>query len=106
MSLDTSRQSLAAFGFTRRPAGRVRVRQLDVRRPVRGVGGGRRGVHGYPWRRIVQVYENDVDKLYRVAFAYRQADSEAAERQRRSARTIWLAATPLLRLALRQRERA
>jgi hypothetical protein len=36
------------------------------------------------WRRIVQVYEDDVDKLYRVAFAYQQADSEAAERQRRA----------------------
>jgi hypothetical protein len=34
------------------------------------------------WRRITGVYEGDVDRLYRVAFAYQQADSEAAERQR------------------------
>ncbi|MEV8509885.1 hypothetical protein AB0368_34375 [Actinoplanes sp. NPDC051475] len=37
------------------------------------------------WRRIVGVYEGDVDRLFRVAFAYQQADSEAAERQRRTA---------------------
>jgi hypothetical protein len=36
------------------------------------------------WRRIVDVYEGDVDRLYRVAFAYQQADTEAAERQRRA----------------------
>ena len=29
------------------------------------------------WRRIVQVCEDDTDKLYRVAFAYQQADAEA-----------------------------
>ena len=32
------------------------------------------------WRRIVTVYEGDVDRLYRVAFAYQQADSDAAAR--------------------------
>jgi hypothetical protein len=37
--------------------------------------------------RLAGVYEGDVDRLYRVAFAYRQADSEAAERQRRAGRT-------------------
>ena len=32
------------------------------------------------WRRLVTVYEGDVDRLYRVAFAYQQADSDAAAR--------------------------
>jgi hypothetical protein len=36
------------------------------------------------WRQVVGVYEGDVDRLYRVAFAYQQADREAAERQRRA----------------------
>lgn len=36
------------------------------------------------WRRITGVYEGDVDKLYRVAFAYQQADARAAEQQRRA----------------------
>ena len=36
------------------------------------------------WGRITGVYEGDVDRLYRVAFAYRQADAAAAERQRRA----------------------
>jgi hypothetical protein len=36
------------------------------------------------WSRITGVYEGDVDRLCRVAFAYRQADAEAAERQRRA----------------------
>ncbi|GAB2617914.1 hypothetical protein Aab01nite_31460 [Paractinoplanes abujensis] len=36
------------------------------------------------WRQVTAVYESDVDKLYRVAFAYQQADREAAERQRRT----------------------
>ncbi|MBF9132334.1 hypothetical protein I0C86_25795 [Plantactinospora sp. S1510] len=34
--------------------------------------------------RLVAVYEGDVDRLYRVAFAYQQADREAAERARRA----------------------
>jgi len=34
--------------------------------------------------RLVAVYEGDVDRLYRVAFGYQQADREAAERNRRS----------------------
>jgi len=34
--------------------------------------------------RLVAVYEGDVDRLYRVAFAYQQADREAAERNRRA----------------------
>jgi hypothetical protein len=38
------------------------------------------------WRQITGVYEGDVDRLYRVAFAYQQADREAAERQRRGPR--------------------
>src|SRR5262245_40743615 len=33
------------------------------------------------WREITGVYEGDVDRLYRVAFAYQQADREAMERQ-------------------------
>lgn len=36
------------------------------------------------WRQVVGVYEGDVDRLYRVAFAYQQADRDAAERQRRA----------------------
>jgi hypothetical protein len=36
--------------------------------------------------RLNAVYEGDVDRLYRVAFAYRQADIEAAERTRRAGR--------------------
>jgi hypothetical protein len=36
------------------------------------------------WRTIVGVYEGDVDKLYRIAFAYQAADRAAAERQRRA----------------------
>ncbi|HYN93248.1 MAG TPA: type VII secretion target [Pilimelia sp.] len=35
------------------------------------------------WRQVVGVYEGDVDRLYRVAFAYQQADREAAERLRK-----------------------
>jgi len=38
--------------------------------------------------RLAGVYEGDVDRLYRAAFAYRQADSEAAERQRRAGRGV------------------
>jgi hypothetical protein len=34
--------------------------------------------------RLVAVLEGDVDRLYRVAFAYRHADQQAAERQRRA----------------------
>ncbi|MEU4244073.1 hypothetical protein [Actinoplanes sp. NPDC026619] len=34
------------------------------------------------WRVITGVYEGDVDRLYRVAFAYLQSDQEAADRQR------------------------
>jgi hypothetical protein len=34
--------------------------------------------------RLVAVYEGDVDRLYRVAFAYQQADREAARRTHRS----------------------
>ena len=34
--------------------------------------------------RLIAVYEGDVDRLYRVAFAYQQADREAAERARRA----------------------
>ena len=34
------------------------------------------------WRLTTGVYEGDVDRLYRVAFAYRQADLEAQERHR------------------------
>ena len=34
--------------------------------------------------RHVAVLEGDMDRLYRVAFAYQQADREAAERQRRA----------------------
>ncbi|MEE6263044.1 hypothetical protein [Plantactinospora sonchi] len=34
--------------------------------------------------RLVAVYEGDVDRLYRVAFAYQQADQEAAARARRA----------------------
>lgn len=33
------------------------------------------------WREITGVYEGDVDRLYRVAFAYQQADRAAMERQ-------------------------
>jgi hypothetical protein len=33
--------------------------------------------------RLTAVYEGDVDRLYRVAFAYRQADAAAADRNRR-----------------------
>ena len=33
--------------------------------------------------RLVAVYEGDVDRLYRVAFAYQQADREAARRVHR-----------------------
>ena len=36
--------------------------------------------------RLNAVYEGDVDRLYRVAFAYRQADIEAANRNRRPGR--------------------
>jgi hypothetical protein len=36
--------------------------------------------------RLNAVYEGDADRLYRVAFAYRQADIEAAERTRRAGR--------------------
>jgi hypothetical protein len=32
--------------------------------------------------RLVAVHEGDVDRLYRVAFAYQQADRDAATRQR------------------------
>lgn len=34
--------------------------------------------------RLVGVYEGDVDRLYRVAFAYQQADQEAARRARQA----------------------
>ena len=34
--------------------------------------------------RLVAVYEGDVDRLYRVSFAYQQADREAAARARRA----------------------
>jgi hypothetical protein len=37
------------------------------------------------WREFTGVYEGDVDRLYRVAFAYQQADIEAAQRQRNAA---------------------
>jgi len=33
------------------------------------------------WREVTGVYEGDVDRLYRVAFAYQQADREAMQRQ-------------------------
>lgn len=36
------------------------------------------------WRGVAGVYEGDVDRLYRVAFAYQAADAAAAERQRRA----------------------
>ncbi len=32
--------------------------------------------------RMMAVYEGDVDRLYRVAFAYQQADAAAAQRNR------------------------
>ena len=36
------------------------------------------------WRRLVAVREGDVDRLYRVAFAYQESDAAAAERLRRA----------------------
>ena len=37
--------------------------------------------------RLVAVHEGDVDRLYRVSFAYQQADREAAARARRAGRS-------------------
>ena len=62
----------AAFGNLAAGQGVHRSHVAAVEDGDRGIG------------RLVAVYEGDVDRLYRVAFAYQQADREAARRQHRA----------------------
>ena len=62
----------SAFGVLPASAGVHRAHQATAEDADTGIG------------RLVAVYEGDVDRLYRVAFAYLQADREAAARTRRA----------------------